>query len=58
MFIVLTSRITNTEIKFLALSRIIEIRDKKEFNETKLNLSICNNGRLKVFMTKTELQTD
>ena len=36
--------------------RIIEIRAKKEFDETKLNLSIYNNGRpRKVFMTEAEL---
>jgi hypothetical protein len=38
------------------LSRIIEIRDKKESNEMKLNLSIRNNGRLKrVSMMEAEL---
>ena len=59
VFIVLTSRFTNTEIKFPALSRIIEIRDKKEFNETKLNLSIRNNGRLKkASMMEVELTKD
>ena len=39
VFIVLTSRFTDNQIKFPALSRI-EIRAKKEFDETKLNLSI------------------
>ena len=59
VFIVLTSRFTNTEIKFPALSRIMEIRDKKEFNETKLNLSIRNNGRLKkTSMMEVELTKD
>ena len=33
-------------MEFPALSRIIEIRAKKELR-TKLNLSIYNNGRLK-----------
>ena len=47
VFIVLTSRLDDNEIEFPALSRIIEIRDKKEFSEMKLNLSIHNNGRLK-----------
>ena len=42
-----------------ALSRIIEIRDKKEFNETKLNLSIRNNGRLKkASMMEVDLMKD
>jgi hypothetical protein len=41
-----------------ALSRI-EIRAKKEYNETKLNLSIYNNGRLKkVSVMEAELQID
>jgi hypothetical protein len=58
-FIILTSRFTNTEIKFPAVSRIVEIRDKKEFNATKLNLSIRNNGRLKkASMTEAELTKD
>jgi hypothetical protein len=58
LFIVLTSRFTNTEIKFPALSRI-EIRTKKEFDETKLNFSIYNKGRLKkVSMTEAELRID
>jgi uncharacterized protein YueI len=52
VFIVLTSHFTNNEIKFPALSRI-EIRAKKVFDETKLNLSIYINGRLrKVFITE------
>ena len=59
VFIVLTSRFTNNEINFPALSRIIEIRAKKEFNETKLNLSIHNNGRLKkASMMEVELTND
>ena len=55
VFIVLTSRFTDNQIVFPALSRI-EIRAKKEFDETKLNLSIYNNGRLKkVSMMEAEL---
>jgi hypothetical protein len=43
-------------MEFPALSRIVEIRGKKEFNETKLNFSILNNGKLKkVSMTDGEL---
>jgi uncharacterized protein YueI len=59
VFIVLTSRLTDNQIEFAAMSRI-EIRTtKKEFDETKLNLSIYNNGRLKkVFMTESELRID
>ena len=47
VLIILTSRFGDNKIQFPALSRIIEIRDKKELHETKLNLSIYNNGRLK-----------
>ena len=46
VFIILTSRLTENQKVIPALSRI-EIRAKKEFDETKLNLSIYNNGRLK-----------
>jgi hypothetical protein len=54
-FIILTSRLTDSQIEFPATSRI-EVRAKKEFDETKLNLSIYNNGRLKkVSMTEQEL---
>ena len=58
VFIILTSRLTDNQIEFPAISRI-EIRAKKEFDETKLNLSIYNNGRLKkVFVTEAELRID
>jgi hypothetical protein len=56
VLIVLTSRLAYNEIEFPPLSRIIEIRDKKEFSETQLNLSIRNNDRLKkVSMMEAEL---
>jgi hypothetical protein len=45
--IILTSCFGDNKIQFPALPRIIEIRAKKELHETKLNLSIYNNGRLK-----------
>ena len=58
VFIILTSRLTDNQIEFPALSRI-EIRAKIEFDETKLNLSIYNNGRLKkVSMMEPELTND
>ena len=58
MYSFLTSRLTDNQIEFPALSRI-EIRTKKEFNEMKLNLSLHNNGRLrKVSMTVAELGID
>ena len=58
VFIVLTSRLTDNQIEFPAMSRI-EIRAKNVYDETKLNLSICNNGRLKkVSMMEAELRID
>ena len=58
VFILLTSRLTENQIVIPALSRI-EIRVKKEFDETKLNLSIYNKGRLKkVSMMEAELRID
>jgi hypothetical protein len=42
VFIILTSRLTDNQIKFSALSRI-EIRAKKDFGETKLNFSHYSN---------------
>jgi len=41
VFLIITSRLTDNQIRMPALSRI-EIRSKKEFNESKLNLSIYN----------------
>jgi Rad51 len=56
VFIILTSRFADNQIEFPAMSRI-EIRAKKIFDATKLNVSIYNNGRLKkVFMTEAELR--
>ena len=58
LFVVLTSRLTENQIEFPALSRI-EIRAKKEFDETKLNLSIYNEGRLrKASVMEAELRID
>jgi hypothetical protein len=55
VFIILTSRLTNNQIKFPALSRI-EIRAKGVYDGTKLNLSIYGNGRFKRFaMIENEL---
>jgi hypothetical protein len=56
VFIVLTSRLTDNKIEFPAMSRI-EVRAKQVFDETKLNLSIYNNGRLKkIFMNEAALR--
>ena len=58
VFIILTSRFTDNEIKFPAMSRI-EIRAKKDFDTTKLNLSIYNRSKLKkVSMMEAELTKD
>ena len=58
VFIVLTSRLRDNQIEFPAMSRI-EIRPKIEFDQTKLNFSIYNNGRLKkVSMMEPELTND
>ena len=59
VLLVLTSRFDDNNIEFPSLSKIIEVRAKKEFNVTKLNLSIRNNSRLrKASMTETELRID
>jgi hypothetical protein len=59
VLLVLTSRLDDNNIEFPSLSKIIEVRAKKEFNVTKLNLSIRNNGRLrKDSMTEAELRID
>ena len=58
IFIILTSRLTENQMVIPAMSRI-EIRAKKEYDESKLNLSIYNNGRLKkVSMMEAELRID
>ena len=57
VLLVLTSRLDDNNIEFPSLSKIMEVRAKKEFDITKLNLSIRNNGRLrKASMTETELR--
>ena len=58
VFIILTSRLTENQTVFPAMSRI-EVRPKIEFDQTKLNFSIYNNGRLKkVSMMEQELTND
>jgi hypothetical protein len=47
VLLVLTSRLDDNNIEFPSLSKIIEVRVKKEFNVTELNFFIRNNGRLK-----------
>ena len=49
------TRLTDNKIEFPAVSRI-EVRAKQVFDETKLNLSIYNNRRLKkIFMNEAVL---
>jgi len=56
VLLILTSRFGDNKMEFPVLSGIIEIRGKKEFDETKLNLSIYDNGRLKrVSLTEADL---
>ncbi len=58
VFIILTSCLTDNQIELPSMSRI-EIRAKEVFDETKLNLSIYNNGRLrKVSLTEVEILID
>ena len=58
VFIILTSRMTDNQIVYPALSRI-EIRAKQVFDEMKLNFSIYDKGRLKKsFMTDAELRIE
>jgi hypothetical protein len=55
ILIILTSRLTENQIKFPHMSRV-EIHVKKEFDGMKLNLSIYNMGKLKqVFIMENEL---
>ena len=49
--------LTDTQIEFPPMSRI-EIRTKKEFDETKLNLSVYNGRLKKVSMIEAELPID
>ncbi len=57
VFVILTSRLTDNQIEFPAMSRI-EIRAKKEFDTTKLNLSIYNNSMLRKVFVPEEVLTN
>jgi len=49
-------RFGDEEMMVPTFPRIIEIRPKKEFDETKLNLSVYNNSKMKrVSLTENEL---
>jgi hypothetical protein len=56
VLIVLASRMGDNERSFLHCLELVKFVIKKEFNETKLNFCIRNNGRLKrVSMMETEI---
>ncbi len=53
---ILTSRFGDNEMVVPTLPKIIEIRAKKEFDETRLNLSVYNNSKMKrVALTENEV---
>jgi hypothetical protein len=56
VLLIISSRFTDREMVIPTFPRLIEIRAKKEFDETKLNLSIYNNSKTKrVSLTENEL---
>jgi phosphoheptose isomerase len=56
VLLIISSRFGDEEMVVPAFPRIIEMRAKKEFDETKLNLSVYNNSKMKrVALTENEL---
>jgi hypothetical protein len=56
VLLIISSRFADNEMVVPPLPKIIEMRTKKEFGETKLNLSIYNNSKMKrVSLTENEL---
>ena len=56
VLLIITSRFGDEDMVVPTFPRLIEIRAKKEFNETKLNLSVYNNNKMKrVALTENEL---
>jgi Rad51 len=56
VLLIISSRFADEEMVVPTFPRLIEIRHKKEFNETILNLSVYNNSKLKrVSLTENEL---
>ena len=56
VLLIVSSRFGDEEMVVPTLSRIIEMRTKKEFDRTKLNLSVYNNSKMKrVSLTENEL---
>ena len=56
ILLIITSRFQDEKIVLPTFPRLIEIRAKKEFDVTKLNLSVYNNSKMKrVALTENEL---
>jgi hypothetical protein len=56
VLLILSSRFGGEEIVVPTFPKLIEMRAKKEFDETKLNLSVYNNTKMKrVSLTENEL---
>ena len=52
VLLIISSRFGDEEMVVPTFPRIIEMRAKKEFDETKLNLSVYNNSKMKRFALK------
>jgi len=56
VLLIISSRFGDKEMVIPTFPRLIEIRAKKEFDETKLNLSVYNNSKMKrVSLTENEM---
>ena len=56
VLLIISSRFRDEKMVVPTFPRLIEIRAKKEFDETKLNLSVYNNSKMKrVSLTENEL---
>jgi hypothetical protein len=56
VLLIVSSRFGDEEMAIPTFPRLIEIRAKKEFDETKLNLSVYNNSKMKrVSLTENEM---
>lgn len=56
ILLIISSRFADNEMVVPTFPRIIEMRPKKEFDQTKLNLSVYNNSKMKrVSLTESEL---
>jgi len=56
VLLIISSHFTDKEMVIPTFPKLIEIRSKKEFDETKLNLSVYINSKMKrVALTEKEL---